>query len=184
MVELDCGCGSGAGFVKCRMLKSTLLRTFSAGSQKCPLCNQGYPALPGGQPTGTLQVARQQHAHMRCAGHPGAGTLVLNYSFPGGTQGPQHKNPGQRYSGTHRTVYLPDDAVGWRCFALLERAFRGGHAFVVGQSVTTRVDNTVIWGTIHQKTNPTGGTGAHGWPDPGYADRLASECAAKGILES
>ena len=63
------------------------------------------------------------------------------------------------------------------------RAFEGGHAFVVGQSVTTGQDNTVIWGTIHQKTNTHGGTGAHGWPDPTYVNRLVSECAAKGILE-
>ena len=72
---------------------------------------------------------------------------------------------------------------GWRCYALLVRAFEGGHAFVVGQSVTTGQDNTVIWGTIHQKTNTHGGTGAHGWPDPTYVNRLVSECAAKGILE-
>ena len=34
---------------------------------------------------------------------------------------------------------------------------------------------------IHQKTNLTGGTARHGYPDPTYFDRLKQECASRGI---
>lgn len=33
-------------------------------------------------------------------------------SFRSGVQGPEHPHPGQRYSGTNRTAYLPDSPEG------------------------------------------------------------------------
>ena len=53
-------------------------------------------------------------------------------------------------------------------------------AFRVGSSTTTGKENTVVW-SIHQKTRYNGGEGHHGWPDPGYVDRLTSECAANNV---
>lgn len=89
--------------------------------------------------------------------------------------------PGQNYTGTSRHVYLPDDAVGWRAYALLKKAFETGHLFVVGDSITTSQRDVVVWGSIHQKTSRHGGTIHHGWPDPAYIGRLVSECAVHGI---
>lgn len=40
-------------------------------------------------------------------GHHREGTIVINYVFPGGIQGPRHPNPGQPYRGTLREAYLP-----------------------------------------------------------------------------
>ena len=88
--------------------------------------------------------------------------------------------PGQPYSGTRRTCYLPGDATGARCLQLLMRAFDQGVAFRVGSSTTTGKENTVVW-SIHQKTRYNGGEVHHGWPDPGYVDRLTSECAANNV---
>ena len=78
------------------------------------------------------------------------------------------------------TRYLPADATGARCLQLLMRAFDQGVAFRVGSSTTTGRENTVVW-SIHQKTRYNGGEVHHGWPDPGYVDRLTSECAANNV---
>ena len=93
---------------------------------------------------------------------------------------PKRPQPGQPYSGTRRTCYLPGDATGARCLQLLMRAFDQGVAFRVGSSTTTGKENTVVW-SIHQKTRYNGGEVHHGWPDPGYVDRLTSECAANNV---
>ena len=45
-------------------------------------------------------------------GYHGYNTIEINYTIPSGTQGPEHPNPGQPYSGTSRTAYLPDNHEG------------------------------------------------------------------------
>jgi len=42
----------------------------------------------------------------------GYGTIVIQYDFPSGVQGPEHPNPGQYYDGISRTAYLPDTREG------------------------------------------------------------------------
>ena len=115
-----------------------------------------------------------------CAGHAGCGVLVIQYDFPRGVQQPQHPKPGVPYGGTQRTALLPDDATGRECLKLLAAAFEQGALFRVGSSSTTGRDDVVVW-AIHQKTNTDGGPTRHGWPDPGYVQRLRSECAAAGV---
>ena len=80
----------------------------------------------GNQPDGTMNIGVSclsvvkvhnhgtcpQYEHTFLPGYPGCGTIVINYYIPDGTQGPQHPNPGQRYTGTHRTAYLPDNQEG------------------------------------------------------------------------
>ncbi len=106
---------------------------------------------------------------------------MLHYDFPHGRQGPRHPAPGAPYKGTSRTAYYPDNAVGWRCVALLRLAFERGQLFMIGESVTTGKDNVVVWAGIHQKTAREGGEARHGWPDATCLERLQSECAAKGL---
>ena len=161
--------------IPCTFNLSTLEQAFRS-SHKCPSCGQPY-RLPGPQPSGTMAAERD---HRDCEGHPGAGTLVVHYDFPPGVQGERQPQPGQPYSGTRRTCYLPADATGARCLQLLMRAFDQGVAFRVGSSTTTGKENTVVW-SIHQKTRYNGGEVHHGWPDPGYVDRLTSECAANNV---
>jgi deltex-like protein len=45
----------------------------------------------------------------------------------------------------------------------------------------TGVDNVVTWNDIHHKTSPY--PGEHGYPDPGYLDRVADDLAQHGIAE-
>ena len=107
---------------------------------------------------------------------------MLGYSFPNGTQGPRMLRPGQRYSGTTRAAYVPNNTQGNETLELLTKAFLRGYLFVVGDSVTTVALNTTVWGGIHQKTNTSGGTARHGYPDPHYFDRVKQECAARGVF--
>jgi deltex len=54
--------------------------------------------------------------------------------------------------------------------------------FTVGKSVTTGLDNQVVWNGIHHKTNTSGGVGSFGYPDPTYFSRVKEELAAKGVV--
>ena len=76
-------------------------------------------------------------------------------------QGAGHPHPGVRFSGTQRIAYLPDSAEGRQVLSLLKVCFERRHTFAVGRSLTTGVDNVITWGTVHHKTNTSGGEGAH-----------------------
>lgn len=145
-------------------------------------CNCGFKfAVPGPQPSGLLMIRRSPQS---CASFEHCGSIVLDYVFPDGVQTERMPEPGQRYSGTRRRAYLPDNAaIGERATALLVRAFMLGRVFTIGTSVTTGVRNTTVWAGIHHKTRTHGGAEQHGWPDPTFLERLISECAASGIME-
>ena len=85
------------------------------------------------------------------------GTITIDYYFPPGIQGSEHPNPGQRYEGTQRTAYLPDNREGNEVLQLLRRAFDARLVFTVGTSVTTGRQNQITWNDIHHKTNVSGG---------------------------
>ena len=51
--------------------------------------------------------------------------------------------------------------------------------FTVGRSVSTNVDNSVIWNEIHHKTGSPG----HCYPDPEYLDRVIEELESQGVGE-
>lgn len=131
---------------------------------KCPVCNKIYVINDGTQPkNGTMSV----RTHGRSLpGYPRCGTIEMyilpfsshsyddsNYHFPSGTQGPEHPNPGMRYSGTSRTAYLPDNAEGQEVLELLKKCFDKRLTFTVGRSVTTGQDNCVVWNGIHHKVS-------------------------------
>ena len=40
-------------------------------------------------------------------GYESYGRIVIDYYFSDGIQGPEHPNPGQRYSATARRAFLP-----------------------------------------------------------------------------
>ena len=101
-----------------------------------------------------MQVQVQPYS---LAGHPHVGTIVITYVIPSGVQGAGHPHPGVRFSGTHRVAYLPDSAEGREVLSLLKVCFERGHTFAVGRSLTTGMDNVVTWGTVHHKTNTSGG---------------------------
>lgn len=70
----------------------------------------------------------------------------------------------------------------------MEKAFDCGVTFTVGRSVTTGMDNCVVWNGIHHKTNMYGGEYIYiiystnfGYPDNQYLKRVTEELRQKGI---
>ncbi len=90
-------------------------------------------------------------------GYYDCGTIEINYYIPDGIQGQEHPNPGQRFTGTARIAYLPNNSEGREVLMLLQNAFDARLIFTVGTSVTSGQDNTVTWNDIHHKTNTHGG---------------------------
>jgi deltex-like protein len=171
VVRLPCGDASAA---RCVFNETTLVRALRV-QPRCPACGTHYAQLRGPQPSGTMSVARQTDVH--CEGHGGVGTLVVSFVFPSGVQGAQHPRPRERYHGTTRYGFYPDNELGAQCVRMLQAAFEHGVAFRVGTSATTGQEDTVVYG-VHQKSCADGGAERHGWPDATYLERLRSECAA------
>ena len=83
---------------------------------------------------------------------------------------------------TTRIAYLPDSAEGREVCDLLKEAFDRKLTFTVGRSVTTGLDNQIVWNGIHHKTNTSGGASHFGYPDPTYFARVKEELAYKGVV--
>ncbi|XP_041655187.1 probable E3 ubiquitin-protein ligase DTX3 [Cheilinus undulatus] len=146
----------------------------------CPICNTYYGVYTGNQPEGTMTVSR---TWQRLPGFEHCGTIVIQYSFPAGIQGPEHPNPGVRYSRTSRMAFLPANEEGEKVLKLLRKAFDRRLIFTIGRSVTTGLSNVITWNDIHHKTNMEGGTQRFGYPDPEYLSRVQEELRLKGVTE-
>eukprot|EP01126_Amoeba_proteus_P039037 TRINITY_DN4098_c0_g3_i2.p1 TRINITY_DN4098_c0_g3~~TRINITY_DN4098_c0_g3_i2.p1 ORF type:complete len:248 (-),score=28.48 TRINITY_DN4098_c0_g3_i2:223-966(-) len=144
----------------------------------CPCCLKVYGTRTGTMPRGTRTVTRSTS---RLEGYS-CGTIVINYHFPDGLQGPEHPQPGAMYTGTSRTAYLPDDEKGNEVLRLLDIAWERKLTFTVGTSVTTGTSNSVVWNGIHHKTAMSGGTSNYGYPDDTYLDRVKAELNDLGIF--
>nr|XP_014352559.1 PREDICTED: probable E3 ubiquitin-protein ligase DTX3 isoform X2 [Latimeria chalumnae] len=122
----------------------------------CPLCKEFYGKLIGNQPeNGTMSVRWESHLHL--PGYEKSGTIIVQYSFSSGIQGPEHPNPGVPYPGTTRCAFLPDNPEGNKVLGLLRRAFDQRLTFTIGTSMTTGRSNVITWNDIHHKTNTWGG---------------------------
>eukprot|EP00593_Proboscia_inermis_P001392 CAMPEP_0171295334 /NCGR_PEP_ID=MMETSP0816-20121228/3918_1 /TAXON_ID=420281 /ORGANISM="Proboscia inermis, Strain CCAP1064/1" /LENGTH=123 /DNA_ID=CAMNT_0011767897 /DNA_START=445 /DNA_END=816 /DNA_ORIENTATION=- len=106
--------------------------------------------------------------------------LEINYHLPNGKQTADHPNPGQRYTGTSRTAYLPDTTEGREVLNLLKKAWDRRLIFAIGTSITTGQDNCVTWAGIHHKTSSDGG--AYGYPDSTYLARVKGELKDRGVV--
>lgn len=146
----------------------------------CPVCGQIYGVVIGNQPlNGSMVVTKDTTLHL--PGYEKSGTIMITYSIPSGTQGPEHPNPGLPYQGTSRRAYLPDCKEGRKVQSLLKKAFDQRLIFTVGTSRTTGRTNVVTWNDIHHKTSPWGGPELFGYPDPLYLQRVQQELGAQGI---
>ncbi|XP_078587609.1 uncharacterized protein LOC144868821 isoform X2 [Branchiostoma floridae x Branchiostoma japonicum] len=164
---------------KHKFCEDCLDRALKASSQ-CPICKTVVGTLTGTQPQrGTMKSKVDMFTKL--PGYPKHGTIVIDYHFPRGTQGPEHPNPGRPYFATSRRAYLPDNREGREVLALLRRAFNQRLVFTVGTSSSTGLSDNVIWNDIHHKTNIHGGPTNYGYPDPDYLRRVKEELAAKGI---
>ncbi|XP_048249649.1 uncharacterized protein LOC124113910 [Haliotis rufescens] len=149
----------------------------------CPECGKLYGIVKGNQPKGG-KMAHKIH-HDTLPGYEDArGVIAITYDFPGGVQQADHPEPGRRYSGIHRTAYLPYNDEGWEVLKLLYKAFDAGVTFTIGDSRTTGHSGVITWNDIHHKTSMTGGSSGYGYPDPDYLKRVKEELALKGITAS
>lgn len=148
------------------------------GFLKCPLCSKLYGIRKGNMPAGVMSITRD--SMLRCSGY-NCGTIVITYSFSSGVQRKEHPHPGVGYEGTYRTAYLPDNKEGNYVLSLFKIAWERRLLFTVGQSVTTGIDNCVIWNGIHHKTCVEGGFSNFGYPDETYFHRVVDELKDKGV---
>ena len=65
---------------------------------------------------------------------------------------------------------------------LLITAFKRRLTFIVGTSLTTGKQNTVVWAGIHHKTSLSGGVSSFGWPDDTYFARVKGEMSDRGVF--
>ena len=66
---------------------------------------------------------------------------------------------------------------------LLKKAFERQLIFTIGTSVTTGLENTIVWNDIHHKTEGYQNRSGHGYPDPNYLDNVLAELASHGITD-
>lgn len=156
----------------------TTIGQYIEQKKKCPVCAYFYGLVLGDMPRGTMTVTKSA-AHL--PGHPTCGQIYIEFQFPGGTQGPEHYQPGRPYSSDHRVAYLPDNKDGNDVLCMYQQAWDQRMLFTVGYSLTRQQHGVVIYNGIHMKTSASGGQHSHGWPDETYFDRVKDECAAKGI---
>ncbi|XP_076027992.1 putative E3 ubiquitin-protein ligase DTX3 [Genypterus blacodes] len=146
----------------------------------CPICNTYHGVYTGTQPEGTMTVTRNWQS---IPGFDNCGCIIIVYDFPAGIQGPEHPNPGVRYSRTARTAFLPDCKEGEKVLRLLRKAFDRRLVFTVGRSATTGLNNVITWNDIHHKTSMGGGPQSFGYPDEDYLFRVQEELRAKGVTD-
>ena len=140
---------------------------------KCAICQKIYGIIEGNMPTGTMKAYLNDNTH--CSGYQNLGTIVINYNINKGNYN------GKPFSGTSRRNYIPNTEKGRILLGLLKIAFDRKLTFTIGTSVTTGVQNTVIWNGIHHKSSLSGGAVNYGYPDPTYFNRVCEELASKGV---
>ncbi|KAF6034783.1 hypothetical protein EB796_006910 [Bugula neritina] len=90
-------------------------------------------------------------------------------------------NPGLSNASTSSDDISHSAASSRQVLKILEKALKHRLVFTVGQSVTSGMNNTVVWNDIHHKTSIAGAPSNYGYPDPGYLDRVIEDLKAKGI---
>jgi deltex-like protein len=140
---------------------------------RCPQCRKPITEPRGKSPSGTMIISTQKQP---CGGYEDCGSISVQYSLPSGTQRSYHENPGQKYSGTNRTSFLPNNSEGRSLLARLMYAWDHGLLFSVGTSMTSGKSNRIVWSSVHQKTSLRGGM--HGFPDPNFFSNCNGELDA------
>ncbi|KAG9487119.1 hypothetical protein GDO78_007148 [Eleutherodactylus coqui] len=152
------------------------------GSLQCPTCKAIYGEKTGTQPPGKMEFHVIPHA---LPGYPEYKTIRIVYDIPSGMQGPEHPNPGRKFTarGFPRHCYLPDNEKGRKVLRLLVAAWDRRLIFAIGTSSTTGESNTVVWNEIHHKTEFGSNLTGHGYPDPNYLDNVLAELTLQGVTE-
>ncbi|KAL8180467.1 UNVERIFIED_CONTAM: E3 ubiquitin-protein ligase dtx1, partial [Gekko kuhli] len=153
------------------------------GSLQCPTCKAIYGEKTGTQPPGKMEFHIIPHS---LPGYLDCKTIRIVYDVPAGIQGPEHPNPGKKFTarGFPRHCYLPDNEKGRKALKLLIVAWERRLIFTIGTSNTTGESDTVVWNEIHHKTEFGSNLTGHGYPDPNYLDNVLAELMAQGVSEA
>ncbi|XP_075574851.1 E3 ubiquitin-protein ligase DTX1 [Pelecanus crispus] len=153
------------------------------GSLQCPTCKAIYGEKTGTQPPGKMEFHLIPHS---LPGYTDSKTIRIVYDIPTGIQGPEHPNPGKKFTarGFPRHCYLPDNEKGRKVLKLLIVAWDRRLIFTIGTSNTTGESDTVVWNEIHHKTEFGSNLTGHGYPDPNYLDNVLAELLAQGVSEA
>jgi deltex-like protein len=148
---------------------------------ECPYCKIPFPGVvPGPQPNNGI-MAISINTTITIPGESTSGAIAIVFSFDNGIQDNRHSSPSQPYTGTSRSVYLPNSIEGQNALKRIKYAWDIRILFNVGTSLTTGKTNCVIWNGIPFKTRLDGGPALHGYPDPGYLAELNSALDAQNI---
>ncbi|XP_069475349.1 E3 ubiquitin-protein ligase DTX1 isoform X2 [Ambystoma mexicanum] len=152
------------------------------GSLQCPTCKAIYGEKTGTQPPGKMEFHLIPHT---LPGYNEFKTIRIVYDIPSGIQGPEHPNPGKKYTarGFPRHCYLPDTEKGRKVLKFLIVAWDRRLIFTIGVSNTTGESDTVVWNEIHHKTEFGSNLTGHGYPDPNYLDNALTELTAQGVCD-
>lgn len=120
----------------------------------CPQCSQ-EKLFPGNQPPGYM--AWRIKSLKSLPDYEGCGTIVITFNFQGGIQGPDHANPGERFSEIFCSAYLPNNLTEVEVCNLLRRTFHERLIFTLRRSPTIGEDNKIVLNGIELKTSLTGG---------------------------
>uniref|UniRef100_A0A8C9K658 E3 ubiquitin-protein ligase n=1 Tax=Panthera tigris altaica TaxID=74533 RepID=A0A8C9K658_PANTA len=153
------------------------------GSLQCPTCKAIYGEKTGTQPPGKMRFHLIPHS---LPGFADTQTIRIVYDIPTGIQGPEHPNPGKKFTarGFPRHCYLPNNEKGRKVLRLLITAWERRLIFTIGTSNTTGESDTVVWNEIHHKTEFGSNLTGHGYPDASYLDNVLAELTAQGVSEA
>lgn len=152
------------------------------GHVQCPNCQLVHGEKTGNSPAdGNMMWTRQPGLSL--PGYEDSGTIVIKYVISNGVQETSHPNPGKPFFAKSfpRHSFLPDTEKGNLVLRMLITAFQRGLTFTIGRSLTRGEDDCVIWNGIHHKTVIKDNGSGHGYPDPGYLDRVIGELKQHGI---
>lgn len=154
------------------------------GYVQCPNCQTVHGEKTGNMPAGG-QMMWTRRPEMSLPGYQDCGTIVIKYVFSNGVQDVSHPNPGKPFYAKSfpRHSFLPDNEKGNRVLRMLMTAFQRRLTFTIGRSITRGEEDCVVWNGIHHKTVVSDMGSGHGYPDPGYLDRVTSELQQHGIRE-
>ncbi|KAB1255781.1 E3 ubiquitin-protein ligase DTX1 [Camelus dromedarius] len=142
-----------------------------------------YGEKTGTQPPGKMEFHLIPHS---LPGFADTQTIRIVYDIPTGIQGPEHPNPGKKFTarGFPRHCYLPNNEKGRKVLRLLITAWERRLIFTIGTSNTTGESDTVVWNEIHHKTEFGSNLTGHGYPDASYLDNVLAELTAQGVSEA
>ncbi|KGL94170.1 E3 ubiquitin-protein ligase DTX1, partial [Charadrius vociferus] len=153
------------------------------GSLQCPTCKAIYGEKTGTQPPGKMEFHLIPHS---LPGYTDSKTIRIVYDIPTGIQGPEHPNPGKKFTarGFPRHCYLPDNEKGRKVSVPHGTGWGGMGWDGMGWDGMGWKCNPVVWNEIHHKTEFGSNLTGHGYPDPNYLDNVLAELLAQGVSEA